>query len=293
MIAALSRLLSADERDAVFGDIVETHMGSAQTLRELVGLFVRRTAVPFLAWEPWALFVVLIVPLGLAVSVLSRLVSHESAVYTWMYANNWDWDLLAYRGFWYVLAVTAANILLKFATLACNAWTLGFFLGAVSGASFKVIRALLLVTLLAGEVAGAPFYLSRIWPPMLNASASVSAIDPNAPVSASFVYRAIFPFVLQLLVVMAPALWGMTQGVRIKRYAAPISALVWTAMLASVVMMLIQTPGIAVLFGERTLEWMFQHRPMFSLMRHVAVWPVCYFLVMCSGRMRRHAIVAQ
>ncbi len=61
-----SRMLDADERSAVRGDLVEAGVSGAQACKELSGLIARRQIAAWKSWQPWIAFfaiVYLLVPL--------------------------------------------------------------------------------------------------------------------------------------------------------------------------------------------------------------------------------------
>ncbi|MGI9073879.1 MAG: hypothetical protein ACR2JB_21765, partial [Bryobacteraceae bacterium] len=98
-----SRLLEPDERDSVLGDFAESGETGGQALCGLLGLIVRRQAALWNDWRPWLTLGSLVIPLAWLLSIASRLTASTSAVYVWSYVNNWDWTLLKYGTFWYVL----------------------------------------------------------------------------------------------------------------------------------------------------------------------------------------------
>jgi len=55
MVESLSRLLDGDEREVVRGDLAECGTSPAQALREMIGLVIRRQAVPWCDWRPWVM----------------------------------------------------------------------------------------------------------------------------------------------------------------------------------------------------------------------------------------------
>ena len=285
-VSLLGQLLGSNEREAVLGDFPECGISGAQAVREMLGLVVRRGAAACYAPQPWLLFLLLMAPLGLIVSVLSRMIATESAVYTWMYASNWDWDLLALRGFWYGLGGTAGHLLLRFANLACEAWTIGFLLGTVANRFSRVTAVMLSITLLIAEIAGAPFYITHFWMDVARLPSSVA--DPNAPVFAFVFYRVIFPFGLQVLLVVWPALWGMHWGGKFREQPPLLSVFIWTAVIATTAMMTVHTPGIVLLLGQPVGEWIAQKRTVLAWTLYVEFWPVFYSAVIAMNRLRRN-----
>jgi hypothetical protein len=128
----LSRMLSADEREAVRGDLAESGVTGSQALLDVLSLVIRRQAALWAHWRPWLTLMGLVIPLGMLLSVISRRAAGLSAVYIWMYANNWDWNLLEYRGLRYQFAQSFEEMFLVYLTLVCGSWTSGFVLGSAS-----------------------------------------------------------------------------------------------------------------------------------------------------------------
>ena len=66
-----SRLLEADERDAVRGDLTESGASGGRALRDVLGLVVRRQAALWVDWRPWLALLGVVVTLGLLLSHVS------------------------------------------------------------------------------------------------------------------------------------------------------------------------------------------------------------------------------
>lgn len=80
IVDLLSRLLEADEREAVRGDLTESGASGGRALRDVVGLVVRRQAALWMDWRPWLALVGVVVPLGLLLSHVSRWWALESSM---------------------------------------------------------------------------------------------------------------------------------------------------------------------------------------------------------------------
>jgi len=184
-----SEMLEPDERDAVRGDLAESGASARQALRDVLGLVARRQAALWKHWRPW-LALAGLVPLGMLLSLVARRTADGSAIYIWMYANNWDWAILDNPAFWLILAPYAAKILLAYLILSCVACASGFALGSVSRQAVYTNAALFcLVVLILG-------------PP------SRHIVNNQAVFSLTF-YSAIFPLIVQTMLVLLPSLWGM------------------------------------------------------------------------------------
>jgi hypothetical protein len=122
LVEILSLMLHPDERQVVRGDLVESGATGNQALRDVLGLVVRRQATLWMHWRPWLTLASLVVPLGMLLSVVSRSTAAGSAVYVWMYANNWKWGDLGNTGFWHVFVETVLLVFRRAlrATVSCE-----------------------------------------------------------------------------------------------------------------------------------------------------------------------------
>ena len=184
LIDILAATLDPSEREAVLGDFAESGESGGRALREVLGLVARRQAATWAAWRPWLTLTVLIIPLSIFLSVLSRSTSDESAVYAWMYANNWDWGLIRNRGFWYVLSDCAVLVFAEWLTLICWSWSTGFVLGYFSKGIARLNVVLLLFALGLGEALVAPAYATYSLNYLHRFLHLPSLPNPNAPVFA-------------------------------------------------------------------------------------------------------------
>jgi len=91
LVDQVSCLLDPDERAAVRGDITELGITSAQAVVEVLGLVVRRQAALWTEWGPWLALVGVAIPLGVLLGQLSWSWADGSAIYTFLYVNNWTW----------------------------------------------------------------------------------------------------------------------------------------------------------------------------------------------------------
>jgi hypothetical protein len=104
----------------------------------------------------------LVVPLGMLLSLVSRRMAAGSAIYAWLYLNNWDWGYVQNPGFRHDLAGDMAAVFMEYGTLICWSWTGGFVLGSLSRRTIWVNRALFCLALLSVECWGAPRFLGRL-----------------------------------------------------------------------------------------------------------------------------------
>jgi hypothetical protein len=143
LVNVTSRLLEPDERDSVLGDFAESGETGGQALCGLSGLIVRREAALWKDWHPWLILGSLVIPLAWLLSIASRITASTSAVYVWFYVNNWDWTLLKYGSFWYILR-DSIGVIVQAALVAVPAvWAMRR--GAGIGRSSSLVRTALLI----------------------------------------------------------------------------------------------------------------------------------------------------
>src|ERR1700704_6316266 len=199
LIDILSLLLDSGEREIVRGDLAECSLPANEALRDVSSLVLRRQLGLWSDWRSWLVFVCLILPLSILVSVISRRTADLSSIYLWMYANNWHWSDVRTVGFWQVLAETAAIVLFSQVALICSAWSGGFVVGSTSRARVQRKGILLFLSLWFGLFIGAPLYDAFYGRYIRSAFGVPSLSDPNAPVFAVMFYREILPLVVQTI----------------------------------------------------------------------------------------------
>lgn len=279
LVDRVSQMLDPDERDAVRGDLAESGESGGQALRGVLGLVVRRQAALWKDWQPWVVLVVLIVPLGMALSIASLLVADQSSTYLWLYLNNWDWALLRHAEFWYELRASVATVLMGCLPLVCWSWTAGFVLGSRSRRVVPVYGILFCLALLAGVLLGAPRYVAywfeNIHPPA-----------QNDPISALAFYRKVLPLMVQALLVAVPSIWGMLRGASVGRFPQLVRTATGTAAFAALCLLVIQTPGFVFLLKAFWLQQIWQSWPG-RLLQLTVYWPVVY-VAACAVWQRRN-----
>jgi hypothetical protein len=269
----LSRILDADEREAILGDLAESGRTGSHALLNVLGLVVRRQAGFWNDWRPWLTLASLVVPLGMLLSVASRGAADGSAVYVWMYANNWEWGDLANVGFWHVFAETVALVFKGYLTLVCWSWTSGFVLGSISRRMIQTNSVLFFLMLWFGALVGAPRYFAYYFQYVHRTFGLPPLPDPNAPVFALAFYREMFPLVIQAVLVVGPSLWGMRQGAGMARLRPLLRKILWTAAIATLAAMVIQNPEL----------WVF-----LRVYGRPGIWRVGqygYYSLLCTGRL--------
>jgi hypothetical protein len=213
MADAASLMLDSAERDAVCGDLTESGESGAQALRGVLSLVVRRRAACLRGWQPWLTLAGLTLPLSVLVSLASRRTADSTAIYLWLYINNWDWTIIHNPGFWRELAQCAPGVLLSYLALACWSWTTGLLVGCFARRFLWFSSVVFFVIILTVGIFGVP----RFFEPFLVLQRARDYRN-NAAVFLEAFYRQVFPQCLQLLLVMLPAWRGMLHGSRTDRF---------------------------------------------------------------------------
>ena len=290
LVDILSRMLDTDERQIVRGDIAESGETGSQAVSDVLGLVVRRHAVLWTHWRPWLSLVGLIVPLGMLLSIVSKGTSGSSAIYIWMYANNWEWGDVRNPGFLHEFAHCVALILLSYLTLVCWSWTSGFVLGSLSRGIIRVNGVLFCLMLLFGVLLGAPLYVAYYWQYLHRALGFPNGPDVNAPVFAQIFYSFMLPVIVQTLLVVLPSLWGMRQGVELAKLRPLLRTILSAAAIATLAEMVIQSRDLWFFFNLFGRAWSWQGWSM-RLLQVVAYWPVGYLISSAIWR-RSHGRIA-
>lgn len=289
IVEPVSRFLEHDEREVILGDLEESRRTGPRALMDVLDVVIRRQGHLWMGWRPWIVLIVSILPLGMLLSILSRQTSDGSAIYLWMYANNWDAVLTQNPGFWRLFAETAGSVFISYLTLACWSWTGGFVLGSLSRGMIALNSVLLCAVLFFGEIIGAPRYSAFLDGKLFG---GLHLPDVNAPVFEVSFYRVVLPVIVQIVLVAIPAIWGFRVG--IAKFRRLVSRSLWAAAIATLALVL--TPEIGLWFflvtrvlhinapariwaGIRVLEYL----------RPIEFWPVVFLVAhaVAQHRMRR------
>jgi hypothetical protein len=195
----LARALPPAEREAVHGDLAESGETGFRALRDVLGLVIRRQAGPWKQGRPWVVFLCLVLPLSAALLSLSGRTATLTAVYSWLYVNNWTTGYLA-AGFRQDLIHNLVIFALSCFKLTFAAWSAGLALGFLSRRSIGVNGFLFLCMLLAGVL-----LTPHDWH------------GANAPVFALSFYRIVLPVLILAVLVLVPAFRGMHDGLKFSR----------------------------------------------------------------------------
>uniref|UniRef100_Q01QT7 Uncharacterized protein n=1 Tax=Solibacter usitatus (strain Ellin6076) TaxID=234267 RepID=Q01QT7_SOLUE len=190
LVNLLAGLLEPEEREAVLGDLAEGGANQIAAVRDLLGLLLRRQ---------WTWPTLLLLLSGGLLGMSSRSTADGSAVYLWLFANNWDWALMGNAGFRHDLTHYGGNLVISLATLACWSCAAGFLIGTLSRR--------------AGTAKGVLFCLIVLATPLVQSPRSLARdFEGNAAVFAMTFYRVVFPALVLVLLVLVPALWAMRKG---------------------------------------------------------------------------------
>jgi hypothetical protein len=265
-------MLEPGERDVVLGDFAESGESGGRALRGILGLVVRRQAALWKDWRPWLVLVGLIVPLGMLLSIVSRLTAQQNATYIWLYANNWDCALLRYAEFWYEFAASVAFVFVRCLTLFCWSWTAGFVLGFVSRRIVEVYGVAFCLILIGG-LFGAPLYLAYFFE--YNMPRQLSPATPD-PIAGLVFYRVMLPLIVQTVLVAVPSLVGMRQGANAGKFTRLVRIVLWTAAIGTLLLLLVQEPGFLFFLKAFWLQRLWQSWQI-RWLQFLVYWPVVYF----------------
>jgi hypothetical protein len=210
MLIAAFGLLDSVEREAVGGDLAESGESRVQALREVLSLVIRRRTAYLGNWHTWLTLAALTIPLAAFVSLTARSTADGSAIYLWLYFNNWDWTYSKSLGFWHELIQCAQGVLLSNVALGCWSWTTGLLLGWSARRTLWLQGAVFFAVVVTVGACGFPQSLKHIL-----ALQRARDFQGNATVFALMFYRQVLPKILEILLVILPAWLGMRQRFRI------------------------------------------------------------------------------
>jgi hypothetical protein len=125
--------------------------------------------------------------------VVSRFWADRSAIYLWLYFENWTWDYLDSPAHettsWH-----SADLCLSYLTLAGWSWTAGFVLGSLSRSAAWLNATLFAMILFVGTTGTATM---------------AAANGNNAAVFSDAFYRMVYPILVRGVLLVWPALRGV------------------------------------------------------------------------------------
>jgi hypothetical protein len=196
IVETLSLLLPAREREVVRGDIAEAGENVLEAVRDILGLAFRRQLEPWKALGPWLALAAIVVPYGIRLSNWSAYLAHISAIYSWLYLNNWTAAYVANPAERHDLIRYCAAFLWLDATIACASWSAGFLAGALSRGAFA---------------------LNGVFFCCVCIAEACRRTANDGPIFSLALYSIIFPVLMEMLLVVVPSLWGMHRGLRFSR----------------------------------------------------------------------------
>jgi hypothetical protein len=272
LVDIAGRALDARERDVVRGDLAEAGENGRQALVGVLGLIIRRQLALWTGWQPWLTLLCLLLPLAFLLSVVSTMASGESSVYLWSYANNWDWSLLRYAAFWYVLRDAAAVVLMRWTILACWSWSAGVVIGTAARRAVPTNAVLLCLMLGIAQFVLVPQYVAHLFGHIQRASLS----GPNQSDFAIAVYRDFLQVLLQAVLVWVPALAGMRLTARLAGSKTVLRTVCAVAATLSIAGMAVLEPPLRPLF--RVLGHPDLHGWPIRVLQVIGYWPLGYLV---------------
>ena len=255
LVDIISRMLEPDEREAVRGDLEESGATGGQALGDVLGLIARRQAGLWQDWRLWLTLLSLVIPLGVLLSQAVRGLAENSAIYSWMYVNNWTVRYLDNAGFRMEFFEDVLSFILQYLTLMFLSWTVGFVLGSLSRRAVWINGAAFCAVLLGEVAAGPPRHYGV-----------------NAAAFAVGFYRVVLPLILGMVLILIPALWGIYKGAQLVTLSV-LQTMFWAAALA----------GLTA-WRHLPLHW----GPRMLLLVALA-WPVAYMIGATRWRRWHHA----
>jgi hypothetical protein len=228
----LLQTLEPEERAVVEGDLAELNVPQSRAIAELLGLVARRQVAAWLEWRPWAALLMAL-PLGMMLSLISRYWARGTAIYAWLYLENWTPAYLASPGARGDLLHAITALALECLALVGWAWTIGLAVGSVSRRTLYVTSAAFAAIVFVGTVG----------------STTISVRNPaNAVVFSRALYREGLPLAFRVALVLIPAFHGMSRPSRQPALTLTRAAILATSV-ALVTITVARGPVGAVTFG--------------------------------------------
>jgi hypothetical protein len=282
----LSQFLEPAERDAVRGDLAESGTSALRAFNGILGLVFRRQIAVFSPlwedWRAWGTLIFVVIPLSILLSIAATEAARGSAVYFWMYLNNWDWALLTNQGFWYTLGNSTLFLCKGFLLLVCWSWSAGILLGAIARGFIRLNARLFVVSLVSCTVFATPAYLDRwTW----HVSRPVSS-DPNGVVFALEFYRNLLPPLLACALVALPVVSALRSRFTLEDRTVALRFVLYAAALLSLLAMSLREPVVLLILHA---TWWRSARNFWPVrfLPFASFWPLAYGLIALLSRFSR------
>jgi hypothetical protein len=221
LVERAALLLDPSERGVVLGDLAESGESSAKALLEILGLVARRQAAFWIAWQPWAALILVVVPLGMLLSLISRLWADATSIDVWVYLGHWDWSFFQYPGLRADLLRVLFLTVRDYVAIVCWAWTCGFAIASLSRRTAWLNMLMFCAILMAGTIGSSTTMRGNG--------------NPAGPshIFTSMIASTIVPVLVKLIAVAIPALFGMQRALSGKTIALR-TALLWTVAMGAI-----------------------------------------------------------
>lgn len=196
----------------------------------------------------------MVAPLGVLLSLGSRSMANEAAMPIWMYLHNWKTTVafVDFPEFRSDLLNAGAGLFTVYLILVCWSWASGFLIGALSR--------------LAVPAHGALFCLAVLIPGLWD-QPNLVARGPNAAIFSLTFYGVMFPFIVQAVLVLLPAVRGMRHGLGLAAFPRPLRAIQWACAIVTVAALVVMNLNwVLCLIGpfhsagryQACMEWVIQ-----------------------------------
>ncbi|MEI9970457.1 MAG: hypothetical protein WDM87_18280 [Terracidiphilus sp.] len=155
-------MLEPEDREALCGDLAESGVSGFDALCDVMDLVIRRQVASLREVRPWLLLTLLAIPLGFLLSVISRETADGSAIYLWLYTDNWNLDLARTLGYWRALAECLPSVYLSGSALVCSSLAAGLLIGTIVRRGRWLSTVGLITVLLCAGTLGVPHELRFI-----------------------------------------------------------------------------------------------------------------------------------
>jgi hypothetical protein len=229
LVARASRMLEPEDREALCGDLSESGVSGFDALCDVMDLVIRRQVASLREVRPWLPLTLLAIPLGVLLSVISREAADRSAIYLWLYTDNWNLDLARTPGYWRALVECLPNLFLSGSALVCSSLAAGLLIGTVVRRGRWLSTVGLITVLLCAGALGVPQELRFI----LTLGRARDYFG-NAIVFTNTFYREVYPQILMLFLCVLPFVYGTNKGIQVRKLSRTGQFLMSIAFVASV-----------------------------------------------------------